>query len=66
MAPALRILVVDDHDTVRQSICALLTREPDFEAICEAADGFQAVKAAKRLQPDVIVLDITMPINGRF
>jgi CheY-like chemotaxis protein len=38
---------------------------PDFDVICEAADGFEAVKTAEKLQPDVIVLDISMPgMNG--
>jgi DNA-binding NarL/FixJ family response regulator len=45
---------------VRRSVCALLSREADFEVICDAADGLQAVREAERLQPNV-VLDITMP-----
>jgi DNA-binding NarL/FixJ family response regulator len=61
MGSLLRILVVDDHEIVRRSICALLSREPDFEVICDAADGLQAVREAERLQPNVVVLDITMP-----
>ena len=61
MGSIVRILVVDDHEIVRRSICALLSREPDFEVICDAADGLQAVREAERLQPNVIVLDITMP-----
>jgi two-component system, NarL family, response regulator NreC len=60
----LRILVVDDHEIVRRSICALLSGQPDFEVVCDAADGVQAVKEAERLQPDVVVLDITMPGMG--
>jgi DNA-binding NarL/FixJ family response regulator len=52
---------VDDHEIVRRSICALLSREPDFEVIRDAADGLQAVREAERLQPNVMVLDITMP-----
>jgi DNA-binding NarL/FixJ family response regulator len=65
MAPVLRILVVDDHEIVRRSICALLSGQPDFEVICDAADGLQGVKEAERLQPNVVVLDITMPgMNG--
>jgi DNA-binding NarL/FixJ family response regulator len=65
MAPVLRILVVDDHEVVRRSICTLLSGQPDFEVVCDAADGLQAVKEAERLQPNIVVLDITMPgING--
>ncbi|MFY9559307.1 MAG: response regulator transcription factor [Terriglobales bacterium] len=56
-----RILVVDDHPVVRRSICAVLRAEPDFEVISEAADGAQAVEKAEELQPDVVVLDISMP-----
>ena len=60
-----QILVVDDHEVVRKSICALLSREPDFEVICDVADGFQAVDQARERQPNVIVLDISMPgIDG--
>src|SRR2546427_6839751 len=65
MPHLLRILVVDDHEMARRGICALLRAEPDFEVICQAADGIQAVQEAEKLQPDVIVLDISMPgMNG--
>jgi len=65
MPQLLRILVVDDHEMVRRGICALLRAEPHFEVICEAAGGIQAVQEAEKLQPDVVVLDISMPgMNG--
>ena len=65
MPQSLRILVVDDHEKVRRGICTLLSAEPDLEVTCEAADGIQAVTNAEQLQPDVIVLDISMPgMNG--
>ena len=65
MPKSLRILVVDDHETVRHGICSLLRAEPDFDVICEGADGIEAVSRAEELQPDVIVLDISMPgMNG--
>jgi DNA-binding NarL/FixJ family response regulator len=65
MGSILRILVVDDHEIVRRGICALLSREPDFAVVCDAADGLQAVREAERLQPNIVVLDITMPrMNG--
>jgi DNA-binding NarL/FixJ family response regulator len=63
MASVLRILVVDDHEIVRRSICTLLSGQSDFEVVCDAADRLQAVKEAERLQPNVVVLDITMPIR---
>jgi DNA-binding NarL/FixJ family response regulator len=60
-----KILVVDDHEVVRKGICALLSTEPDFEVICDVADGFQAVEKAQELGPDIVVLDISMPgIDG--
>ena len=65
MGSVLRILDVDDHDIVRLSTCTLLSGRPDFEVICDAADGLQAVREAERLQPDV-VLDITMPKMDGF
>jgi DNA-binding NarL/FixJ family response regulator len=61
MRQVVRILVVDDHATVRRSVCALLRADPAFEVICDVADGIQAVERAEELQPDVVVLDITMP-----
>lgn len=65
MREPLRILIVDDHEALRRSICSLLRTQPDFEIICEATDGVSAVEKAKELKPDVIVLDIAMPgING--
>lgn len=60
-----QILVVDDHEIVRKSICALLSREPDFEVICDVADGLSAVEKVQERQPDIVVLDISMPgIDG--
>ncbi len=58
-------LVVDDHDAVRKAICQLLRSQSDFEVVCEVADGFEAVRRTEELQPDVVVLDISMPnLNG--
>ncbi len=65
MPELIRILVVDDHETVRRGICSLLRSEPAFDVICEGADGIEAVTRAEELQPEVIVLDISMPgMNG--
>jgi DNA-binding NarL/FixJ family response regulator len=61
VVPRIRVLVVDDHETVRRGICTLLRSDPDIEVTCDVADGLQAVRKAKQVQPDVIVLDITMP-----
>jgi DNA-binding NarL/FixJ family response regulator len=56
-----RILVADDHEVVRQGIRAILQMRPDWEICGEAIDGREAIRLAKQLQPDVIIMDITMP-----
>jgi DNA-binding NarL/FixJ family response regulator len=61
----LRILVADDHETVRKGVSAILTSHQDLEVCGEAANGREAVEKANELQPDLIILDITMPkLNG--
>lgn len=58
-----RILVADDHDVILDMVLSLL--QPEFEVVGTATNGIDLISAAQRLQPDVIVLDITMPIlNG--
>lgn len=59
-----RILVVDDHELARNTVCDLLRSEEGFEVICEAENGLEGVRAAEKLQPDVVVLDVTMPTLG--
>lgn len=59
------ILLVEDHVVVREGFRHLLELESDFEVVGEVADGRSAVSAAKRLRPDVILMDIAMPLlNG--
>jgi PAS domain S-box-containing protein len=58
----IRILVVEDHTVVRQGICALLISHSDIEIVGEADDGQEAVDKARQLQPDVILMDINMPV----
>lgn len=59
-----RLLVVEDHEQVRKTICDSLRREKSFEGICDPADAQEAVRQAEKLQPDVVVFDISMPTGG--
>jgi PAS domain S-box-containing protein len=58
---SLRILIVDDHETVRRGVRALLSSRRDWVVCGEAGDGFEAVEKAKSLRPDVVLMDISMP-----
>ena len=61
----MRVLLVDDHAIVRCSLRTLLHLEPDIEVVGEAANGQLAVDLTRHLQPDVVLMDITMPtMNG--
>jgi DNA-binding NarL/FixJ family response regulator len=57
----IRVLVVDDQGLVRAGFRMILEAQPDIEVVGEAADGLDAVDAARRLQPDVVLMDIRMP-----
>ena len=60
-----RILIADDHDIVRQGICAIIAAHQGVEVCGEAADGHEAITKARDLKPDIIVIDIAMPtLNG--
>jgi DNA-binding NarL/FixJ family response regulator len=60
-----RILLVDDHILMRRGLRALLEDEPDLQVIAEAGDGRQAVRLAAQENPDVVIMDISMPgLNG--
>ena len=61
----IRVLLADDHAIMRIGLSSLLSREKDIAVIGEASDGEQAVKLAKELKPDVVVMDLMMPkLNG--
>lgn len=62
VAPAVRVLLVDDHELVRRGIETVLVADPGIEIVGEAADGEQAVALAGELQPDVVVMDTAMPV----
>jgi DNA-binding NarL/FixJ family response regulator len=58
-----RILIVDDHEIVREGVRGLIRRSrPEWEISGEATNGQDAIEAVKRLRPDIVVLDITMPV----
>src|SRR6266704_3247058 len=64
-AGPLRILLADDHVTVRHGLKLLIDSQSDMKVISEASDGTSAVQRAQELKPDVVVMDISMPgMNG--
>ena len=63
---SIRILIVDDYDALRQSIRCLLETRSEFEICGEAKDGAKGVEKAAELKPDVIVMNVSMPVMGGF
>jgi len=61
MTSAIRVLVADDHPVIRKGIRAMLEIVPDIEVVGEAVNGREAVTKVKKLQPDVILMDLVMP-----
>ncbi len=62
MPSAIRILIADDHEVVRKGLAMVLRLEPGFEVVGEARDGAEAVRRARTLCPDVLLLDLKMPV----
>ena len=60
-AQPLTLLVVDDHEVVRQGLVALLGRRPEFHVVAEAGTVAEAVDAARRFQPDLVIMDVRLP-----
>jgi DNA-binding NarL/FixJ family response regulator len=56
-----RILVVDDHDVVRQGVRLILRAHPEWQVVAEAEDGVEAIDKTKSLDPDLVILDFSMP-----
>lgn len=62
MSPAVRVLVCDDQDLVRTGFTTIIDAQPDLEVVGAAGDGRAAVDLARRLLPDVVVMDVRMPV----
>jgi DNA-binding NarL/FixJ family response regulator len=58
----MRCLLVDDHESVRMGVTAILSSRPDIQICGEASNGKEAIEKARELQPDLIILDVTMPV----
>lgn len=62
---SIRILIVDDHEVVRDGLSVMMERQEDFSVVGEAKNGLEAVEKAKQLRPDVVLMDLRMPeLNG--
>jgi DNA-binding NarL/FixJ family response regulator len=60
-----RVLIAEDHHTVREGLKLILEAQPDIEVIGEAADGRAAIEEARKLNPDIVLMDVSMPrLNG--
>ncbi len=59
-----RIILADDHRIVRGGLRVLLNSEPDFQVVGEASNGLEALELVRRLDPDVLVMDLMMPVMG--
>jgi DNA-binding NarL/FixJ family response regulator len=65
MRDSVRILIVDDHQIVRQGVKSILAERPDWQVCGEASNGQEAIESTMALHPDLIIMDITMPVmNG--
>jgi DNA-binding NarL/FixJ family response regulator len=62
----LRVLVVDDSESIRRAVCNLLKSHADISAVCEVSNGMDAVHLAMKFNPDLILMDIAMPLMNGF
>jgi two-component system, NarL family, nitrate/nitrite response regulator NarL len=65
-AKPVKILIADDHPLIRQIVTATLNSQPRFKVVGEAENGLEALDKARALKPDVVVLDISMPVLDGF
>jgi DNA-binding NarL/FixJ family response regulator len=57
----LRLLVVDDHEVVRQGLVAMLSRRPNFQVVAEAGTAAESIEMARRYQPELVIMDVRLP-----
>jgi DNA-binding NarL/FixJ family response regulator len=57
----IRVLIVDDHDLLREGLRAILEQDPQFQVVGETGDGQEAIRLATRLRPDVVLMDLNLP-----
>ena len=57
------ILIADDHEVVRSGLAAIFGFQKDFAGVAEASNGEEAIRLAKRHRPDVVVMDLVMPVK---
>ncbi|MGB7438337.1 MAG: response regulator transcription factor, partial [Candidatus Acidiferrum sp.] len=62
----MRIVIADDHEAVRKGVRTILTSRPDIEVVAEAPDGSEAIRKTLELKPDLVILDLSMPVMGGF
>jgi DNA-binding NarL/FixJ family response regulator len=62
----IRVVVADDHSVVRALVRSALQQHPHFEVVGEAGNGAEAIEEVKRVRPDVVVLNVTMPLVNGF
>ena len=58
---SIKVLIVDDHEMVRDGLSVMMEREEDFTVVGEAQNGLEAVEKTKALNPDVVLMDLRMP-----
>jgi DNA-binding NarL/FixJ family response regulator len=63
-APAIRVVIAEDQALVRRGVALLLSMEPDMEVVGQASNGVEAVELAQLLHPDVVLMDLHMPLKG--
>ena len=62
---SIRVVVADDQEIVRAGFAALLATQPDIDVVGTAADGAEAVRVCRQQRPDVVLMDVRMPVHGR-